>query len=120
MKKVWSVEEQEFNDPASGFRFEFIAKPVDVWEPANETVVVLKVWNQARDRVVTIEFDHGGQRVASNVEGVPMPPTDDAEHHFAHPMTPAEIAEAEVFDELARRQVESRAAGQGVAGALER
>jgi hypothetical protein len=64
MKRIWSIEEQTFNDPASGFALEFASGPAD---PSDQTLV-MKLHNAARDKVLVITFARNGLRLSSDIE----------------------------------------------------
>lgn len=67
---MWSIEDQSFDDPASGFRFEFTTSESVLQDVRGECV--LKLWNMAKDRCLTVVFQKDGFRLASDVElGVP-------------------------------------------------
>ena len=64
MERIWSIAEQIVECQATKFRFEFYSCPT-AWTDQD---VRLNVWNEARDRFVTIRFDRNGYMVTSDVE----------------------------------------------------
>src|ERR1700680_915202 len=87
MKRIWSIEEQTFNDPASGFALEFTTDPADT----ADRILIMKLHNAARDKVLVLTFERNGGRLSSDVESVGS----------AEP-TSAAVASAGVSDGAAR------------------
>jgi hypothetical protein len=67
MKRIWSIEEQSFNDEASGFGFEFSSAPDQ--GDGTDGEVRLRIANEGRTKVLEIVFDRNGMKTGSTVEG---------------------------------------------------
>lgn len=65
MKRIWSIEEQVVQDPTTGFLLEFTSAPSE----ADDSGVLLNVWNEGRTRKLVLQFDRNGLLTATNVEG---------------------------------------------------
>jgi hypothetical protein len=126
MNRIWSIEEQEFNDPASGFGFAFTSNPT----ASEDKELVLKITNAARDRTLTLVFDRGGLRIASTVDNpvggeplgaaapeaydgppvMPDPTVDVTQQAVeSHAARAARAARAAIATELAAKEAEDQA-----------
>ena len=96
MKRIWSIEEQSFNDPASGFGFEFTSPATSATpdrglpkhDNDNDNEVVLKIANQARGITLVLVFDRNGMKMSSDVVREPpaeTPPEELARDPVANP-----------------------------------
>jgi len=97
MKRIWSVEEQSFNDPASGLGFEFTSPGTENPDHPTDGEVVLKVYNQARGMVLAIAFDRNGMKISSDIVHTAESPVPEASPTAVHPDKPAELAKAVEF-----------------------
>jgi hypothetical protein len=77
MKRIWSIEEQVFNDPASGLGFEFTSPGSTDPDHPTDGEVVFKLHNQARGMVLVITFDRNGQKMTSDVVNLTAGPAPD-------------------------------------------
>lgn len=77
MKRIWSIEEQVFVDPASGLTFSFTSEPTEL----DDTKVVLHV-DGGSGRRVTVSFERNGQKTGSDIVPVPT---------IVEPLPPGEV-----------------------------
>jgi hypothetical protein len=104
MKRIWSIEEQAFNDPASGFALEFASDPAD----SSDQTLVMKLHNAARDKVLVITFARNGSRLSSDIES----PVVAVQAEPGTPAAPTAAALAEENTDAMAGDIDRQGVGQ--------
>lgn len=73
MKRIWQVEEQIIEDPATKLRLELSSVHTDEINagneaPAHDEIVVLRLWTSDRERIATFAFERNGRFIKTDVE----------------------------------------------------
>ena len=73
VKRIWQIEEQVVEDPATKLRLEFSSVHSDEVKAGNEApshdeLVVLRLWTSDRNRMATFLFERNGRFVKCDVE----------------------------------------------------
>jgi hypothetical protein len=80
LKKIFQIEEQTIEDPATGLRFEFSSIHSDDMASGNEApgkdeIVLLRLWTSDRARMVTFQFERNGKFINAIIDPVDKKPT---------------------------------------------
>lgn len=75
MKRIWQIEEQAVEDPASRLRFEFSSVHSDEIAaghepPLHDEIVRLRLWTSTRSHMCTLLFARNGAFIRGEVEAV--------------------------------------------------
>ena len=82
MKRLFSVEEQTIEDPATKLRLEFSSVHTDEVNeghepPSNDDTVILRLWTSDRTRLATYKLERNGWFISADVAHMEAKPADE-------------------------------------------